>query len=204
MSTPNNNYELFNFTDPIEEAFQSVIEAVIPDLDVQLSRGTTVSKDISCDIRFTDGAATGHVYRVEMGDEPVETHSVYDLFEGGLVEIELRRVRYDAETVADNEPDSDQPDTTSRDVLSLLAGRVRFALRRTDAAALNAALLSPKISHIRPLPGSRFIDEELFQDVMVLRYQINYGIPSTIWPSVILTESGYYIETEDGERLEWE
>lgn len=199
MSTPNNHYELFNFTDPLEEAFETVIEAAIPDADVQMPRGTGAFNDIAFRIRFADGEATGHKARVELGQEAdtaIKPHWVYDLFRGGIVEIQIDRHRWDAETIADNQPAADTADTTSRDVLSLLAGRVRYALRRTDAADLNAALLSPKISHIRPLGMVRNYDSETGIDSMVLRYEINYGIPDSIWPQVVLSEEGFLINEE--------
>lgn len=195
--TPNNNYELFNFTDPIEAAFEAVIEASVSGLDVHLPRSTAPAADLEVRIRFADGAATGHVRQVEVGPEPVEPHAVYDLYAGGLVEIDIIRHRWDAETV-------DATDTTSRDLLGELAGRIRFALRRVDAAGLNAALASPKVSHIRPLGGSRGEDEELGLDTLTLRYELNYGIPATIWPSVVLSEEGFYIQGEDGSILEAE
>ncbi len=192
----NTDYELFNFTDPIEEAFEAVIEAVIPEGAVQLPRSTTENLDVGMSIRFTDGAATGHTLRVEIGPEPVTAHSIYDLYAGGTIEIDIWRHRYDPETIA-----AAEPDTTARDLLSHYASRVRYALCRTDAATLNAALVSPKLSHIRPLASQRFTDEEMVTDHYVLAYEINYGIPQSVLPNVLRTESGYYIRTEAGDRI---
>lgn len=194
------DYELFNFTDPIEEAFETVIEAVVPEGAVQLPRSLTENPDVGMRILFSDGAATGHVHRVKMGEEPVEEQTVYDMFTGGLIEIDIWRLRYDAETIADNAP-TGEPDTTARDLLSHYAARVRYALRRTDAKQLNAALTSPKITHIRPLGSTRVTDEDMGIDHIILRYELNYGIPATIWPSVLLTESGFYIKTEAGVKI---
>ena len=179
-------YYLFNFEDPVCEAVEAVISQ-----NAIIQREQTERKDIAVAITFAPGGATGHVTHTPFGD------TVFDHYSGGTLAIDIMRMRSDDEAVADTEPN----DTTSRDVLTLIASKIRDELRRTDAKDLNDQLASPKISYIIPLATKPEHDPEFNRDIVTLNYRLDVFIPREIWPKVILTESGLVIEDESGERI---
>ena len=191
MTAPANNYELFNFEDPICEAVRTLIGA-----EAILQRESAALADLSIAIRFTGGTATGHITKAPDGVK------VYDAYTGGSLQIEIARQREDDELVADLSP----TDTTARDTLSLITGQIRHALRHAkvtpaDHLPINDEMVSPKITHFRPTQAVSAHDAEYHRDYMVLGWAIDYHIPTDIWPKVIIGDGGYIITGDDGSQL---
>lgn len=186
-----NNYELFNFEDPICAAVRSLIDA-----DVILPREETARDNIYTAVRFTAGTATGHVHTAPDGVK------VYDSYTGAQLEITVSRTREDVETVATEEP----TDTTAHDMLTLRVAKIRHLLRHAKTTAsdhlpINDALSSPKITRLQPAAALSGFDAEMFADFVVLTWAIDYHIPTDIWPRVVLGDDGYTITGDDGENL---
>ena len=189
---PTNNYELFNFEDPICAAVRTLIGA-----DAILQREETARDNIYVGVRLIAGTATDHVFKVPEGEK------VYDTYAGAQLEITVSRRREDDEALPD------ASDTTSRDPLTQRVAQIRHQLRhakttRADHLPINDELTSPKITHIQPGPGLAGFDVESYADYIVLTWRLDYHIPADIWPNVILTEEGYVLQSEDGEDFEAE
>lgn len=192
-------YALFNFEDPIIDAVDSVCG-----LSSIKEREATVRDDVFTTIRFSAGGATGQMIFTPYGDR------IYNHFSGGQLQITVGRQRQDVETVDSLDGDVvAEQDTVSRDPLTHYVAKIRYALRQaminSEAPhALNDVLTSPKITRIVPGPSINSHDPEMDMDEITLIYDVDYGIPNSVWPNVILTEEGLVLTTEQGVELEAE